>query len=54
MTPQRTGGGRARGKAARPANILSLAQHGLPRTPRTVALARLLHQIAQNMATKAA
>lgn len=40
--------------AKAPAVILSMAQHGLPRTPRTVALARLLSQIAQNMAAKAA
>ena len=37
-----------------PSNITPMAQYGLPRTPRTVALARLLAQIAQNMTTKAA
>jgi hypothetical protein len=35
-------------------NIIPMASHGLPRTPRTVALARLLSTIAQNIPAKAA
>jgi len=39
---------------ALPSNIIPMASYGLPRTPRTLALARLLSTIAQNIPAKAA